>query len=146
VVDAIENGCKTSKITSFLKSARESMLKQLILAAGLVALSATPSFAVEKRCGWLSNPTPGNWFLTDRDRTWDIGLQGGFQAKGIDTISDLSARPNQYVRTNGSYGYACACMDVIADKSKGRITRIQSMKQLPLRQCRTDPALPRMER
>ncbi|MBL7685903.1 MAG: DUF4087 domain-containing protein, partial [Deltaproteobacteria bacterium] len=36
----------------------------------------------ETRCGWIDNPTPANWDLTDRDRTWTIGVQGGVQAEG----------------------------------------------------------------
>ena len=27
--------------------------------------------------GWLQNPTPGNWWLVDRDGEWTIGTQGG---------------------------------------------------------------------
>jgi Protein of unknown function (DUF4087) len=114
----------------------------IVLNVGFLALSAAPAFALEKRCGWLANPTPANWFLRDRDTTWVIGLQGGFQAQGIDKIPDLSR--TQYVRTNGSYGYACACLDVMADKKRGRITQISQVKQLPLKQCRDDRSLPKM--
>src|SRR5690349_18304425 len=35
-----------------------------------------------RRCGWVDNPTPSNWWLVDRDGEWEIGLQGGYQAKG----------------------------------------------------------------
>jgi hypothetical protein len=30
------------------------------------ALLAYPAAAREQRCGWLVNPTPGNWWLIDR--------------------------------------------------------------------------------
>ena len=30
----------------------------------------------ERRCGWLANPTPGNWWLIDADRTWTLSSQG----------------------------------------------------------------------
>src|SRR5262245_20967552 len=33
----------------------------------------------ERRCGWVDNPTPSNWWLVDRDGEWEIGLQGGYQ-------------------------------------------------------------------
>jgi hypothetical protein len=32
--------------------------------------------AEENRCGWFSNPTPGNAWLKDRDGEWTIGTQG----------------------------------------------------------------------
>ena len=47
--------------------------------------TATKVFAAtpfETRCGWFSNPTPSNAFLSDRHGEWIIGLQGGHQAKG----------------------------------------------------------------
>lgn len=31
----------------------------------------------ENRCGWVDNPTPANWWLTDRDGEWVIGVPGG---------------------------------------------------------------------
>lgn len=32
-----------------------------LLAAALLALTLAPAPAAENRCGWLVNPTPGNW-------------------------------------------------------------------------------------
>lgn len=49
----------------------------------------------------------------------------------------------EYVTTNGNYGYACACLRVVADRNEMRIISIQSAKQLPLRTCRQDPNLPK---
>lgn len=49
----------------------------------------------------------------------------------------------EYVTTNGSYGYACACLRVVTDRSQMRIISIQGGKQLPLRTCRQDPKLPK---
>jgi len=96
--------------------------------------------AVEKRCGWLQNPTPANWWLVDRDGSWTISVQGGYQAPGIDNIPDLSQ--GDYVMTNGYYGYACACLDVTANRRTMRITNIYRAEQLPLVTCEDDPALP----
>jgi hypothetical protein len=44
------------------------------------------------------------------------------------------------VRTNGNYGYACACMSVETD-GKERITKVLSFRQLKLAKCRADKAL-----
>ncbi len=112
----------------------------------LVFLLAAPLYAqpIERRCGWLNNPTPANWFLVDRAAAWDIGIQGGFQARGIEKINLQNER--DYVRTNGNYGYGCACMDVTTTRSGGtwRITSIRSFRQLPLKQCLEDPDLPKL--
>jgi hypothetical protein len=59
----------------------------------------------------------------------------------MDNIPPIGDR--EYVRTNGNYGYACACLNVTTDSKKMRITRIQSGEQLPLRTCREDRNLPK---
>ncbi len=102
---------------------------------------AKPSLgAIETRCGWLDNPTPANWWLTDRDGEWGISFQGGYQANGMENIPDLSS--GEYVETNGHYGYACVCLDVTTNLSARKITSIDSGEQLPLSRCQEDPALP----
>ncbi len=97
--------------------------------------------ATETRCGWLQNPSPANLWLTDRHGSWTITAQGGYQAAGIDNIPSMSDR--EYVTTNRSYGYACACLRVVADRNQMRIITIQSGRQLPLKTCRQDPNLPK---
>jgi hypothetical protein len=92
----------------------------------------------ERRCGWVDNPTPANWWLIDRDATWEIGVQGGHQADG-----DLPAFGNAWVETNGHYGYGCACMDVRVDRSTHRILAFRNAKALPLARCKQDQNLPR---
>ena len=106
----------------------------------LLAAAAFPALA-ETRCGWLDNPTPANWWLTDADGEWLIGAQGGYQAPGMDNMPDMSTAG--WVRTNGYYGYGCACMNVSTNRRSMRITRIRSARPVPLRQCRNDRALPR---
>ena len=98
------------------------------------------SRAEETRCGWISNPTPRNWWLDDRDKTWTIMTQGPEDEppEGMDLISDISEK--EFVRTNGYYGYGCACLSVETDGDE-RITKIFSFRQLPLSQCRNDKAL-----
>lgn len=119
------------------------MKKSLVVCLSLVSILvgfAPASQAVEKRCGWLRNPTPANWWLIDSAGTWTISVQGGYSARGMAKIPDLSR--SQYVATNGGYGYACACLDVAANRRTMRITNIYTAKQLPLRTCQQDPALP----
>jgi hypothetical protein len=111
------------------------MIISLMLAA---ALAASP--APVQRCGWLDNPTPGNWSLIDRDGEWLIGVQGGYQAPGSDNLPDMSTKG--WVETNaGGHGYGCACMTVTVDKRSTRVTRVVSGRPVPLRQCRADPKL-----
>ena len=99
---------------------------------------ADTAAAAANRCGWFENPTPGNAWLSDRDRTWIIGTQGGHQADG-----DWPAfGDDQWIVTNGSsYGYGCACMSVRADADNGHVLRIDDARALPLSRCRADPAL-----
>jgi hypothetical protein len=115
---------------------QKSGLFGLALAAALV-LSFPASAAM--RCGWIANPTPGNWWLTDAQGTWVMMTQGqGEGAEGMDLIPDLTE--GDWVVTNGSsYGYGCACADVTTRGEN--ITRIRSFRQLPLSRCERDPAL-----
>ena len=106
----------------------------------LVAPAQTPAGA-ERRCGWLANPTPGNYWLTDRDGEWALSAQGGYQAPGMDEMPDMST--NGWVPTNGSYGYGCACMTVRTDRRTMRVTRLYAATPVPLRQCRNDRTLRR---
>lgn len=108
----------------------------------LILLVAAPASATERRCGWLSNPTPGNWSLIDRAGEWTIGEQGGYQASGIDRIPAQSSR--EWVVTNaGDYGHGCVCLTVAADRAAMRIRRIVSGTPRRLAQCRADRLLPR---
>jgi hypothetical protein len=95
-----------------------------------------------RRCGWLSNPTPANWWLTDADGQWILGTQGADQAPGMDEMPDMSTAG--WVETNGSYGYGCACMTITAD-GEGKVTRIADASPRPLKQCRADRKLPKPE-
>jgi hypothetical protein len=59
----------------------------------------------------------------------------------MERIPDMTER--EYVTTNGIYGYACACLDVAANRRTMRIATIYKAEQLPLATCHQDPALPR---
>lgn len=112
---------------------------RMILTCALLAC-APAAMAAQNRCGWLQNPTPGNYWLDDADGSWTILTQGSdIEPDGIDLLPDISE--GDYVRTNGNYGYACACLNVETDSTDGRITEILSFRQLQLSKCRKDPNL-----
>ncbi|MBV5262402.1 DUF4087 domain-containing protein [Synechococcus moorigangaii CMS01] len=103
---------------------------------------AQASTTFETRCGWFSNPTPGNISLYDADREWVIGVQGGHQ---VATDWDWpNFAPDQWVVTNaGSYGYGCACMDVQVNGATGTINDIRNVRAQAIAICQQDPALSR---
>jgi hypothetical protein len=111
-----------------------------LLTLALLA-AALPAHAAERRCGWLQNPTPANWWLIDRNGEWTIGTQGGRQADGMDTMPDMSTKG--WVETNGHHGYGCACMTVEVNRKTKQITRVINATPIPLRKCRADRALPK---
>ena len=115
-------------------------MKRLVMALAFVTLSQAPSaHAADNRCGWVDNPTPGNWTLTDADGQWIIMSQGGFEAGGMENIGDISA--GDYVATNGNYGHACGCMKVDTDGS-GYVTQVYSFRQSSIAKCENDGTLP----
>jgi hypothetical protein len=97
--------------------------------------------AGERRCGWLSNPTPGNYWLTDKDGQWILATQGGDQAPGMDDMPDMSTAG--WVETNVHYGYGCACITIAHDPATRKVTRIAKAEPKPLKQCRADRSLPK---
>ncbi|MGZ8998190.1 MAG: DUF4087 domain-containing protein [Allosphingosinicella sp.] len=102
--------------------------------------AAKPVAASGRRCGWLHNPTPANWWLVDRDGQWVLGTQGREPVAGMDEMPDMSA--GEWVETNGSYGYGCACLDMVVDPPTGDVLRISAATPKPLAQCRRDRTLP----
>jgi hypothetical protein len=99
-----------------------------------------PVAASARRCGWLHNPTPANWWLVDRDGEWILGTQGSEPVPGMDDMPDMSTAG--WVETNGPHGYGCACMDMVVDPASGDVVRISAAKPKPLAQCRSDRKLP----
>lgn len=91
----------------------------------------------ELRCGWYANPTPGNHWLTDADGEWTLGVQGGHQAEGdFPEFAD-----DQWVKTNGYYGYGCACIRARVDVGTREVLEIKEAYARPLTACKNDPAL-----
>jgi Protein of unknown function (DUF4087) len=90
-------------------------------------------------CGWIDNPTPANWWLTDKFGNWTISAQGGHHADG-EAMPDFGAN---WVKTNGSYGYGCACLNAHVSRSTWTVNRVSSVKVQKLNVCQTDPNIPR---
>jgi Protein of unknown function (DUF4087) len=127
---------------------RAETAKAVPAAAKPAPEAAAPGKAVQaaaggrRRCGWLSNPTPANWWLTDAEGQWILATQGADQAPGMDEMPDMSIAG--WVETNGHYGYGCACMTITAG-ADGKVTRISDAAPKPLKQCRADKKLPKPE-
>lgn len=115
------------------------MLRTSLLTLALVGLplSVHATEKTERRCGWFENPSPANATLTDRDGTWQIATQGGYQAKG--NWPRFSAK--QWVTTHGAYGYGCSCMTVSTDAASRQLNNLTKAAERPLAACRNDPAL-----
>lgn len=103
------------------------------------AAAGAAQAAPERRCGWLVNPTPANWWLRDRDGEWVISVQGGPEVPGMDGLPDMTT-PG-WVATNGSYGYGCACLMLETGPGR-RVLRVVSGEPLPIARCRGDRTLP----
>ncbi len=120
------------------------MMYRTIAALLMLAASCLAAPAAEMRCGWLENPTPGNWWLTDRDGSWTLATQGDdYRDEVMDKVPPFDEA--QYVATNGNYGYGCACLSVDVDKVETRIVRVHSGKTIPLTKCEADKTLKRVE-
>jgi Protein of unknown function (DUF4087) len=104
-------------------------------------ITHTAASAFERRCGWLHNPTPANWWLVDKDGTWILMRQGETEPAGFEIIPDISKR--YYVKTNGNYGYTCACIGGDFSIAQKKVSRLTSFNQRPLSACRNDRALPK---
>ena len=114
-------------------------LATLAFGTGPSGASLTEANEFETRCGWFSNPTPGNASLYDRDREWIIGVQGGYQAEG--DWPDFA--PKQWVETNVHYGYGCACLRLRVNPKTHEVIEIESARARPLATCRRDRSLRR---
>ncbi|MGH8820611.1 MAG: DUF4087 domain-containing protein [Rhodoferax sp.] len=112
----------------------------IVILTGLLAGGACakePALKAQTRCGWWDNPTPQNVSLFDHDGEWIVGIQGDHQAEG----DWPNFKASQWVNTNRSYGYGCACLDVVLDPRTHEVIRIRSAHARPLSVCRGDPAL-----
>jgi hypothetical protein len=123
-------------------SASSGQIQREILAAeGAPPDGPAGTGASVRRCGWLSNPTPGNWWLFDGHGEWILAVQGGYQAAGLDDMPDMTTAGWEEV--NRHYGYGCACMTLTVDPATRKVTRIANARPKPLKQCHDDRRLPR---
>ena len=119
-------------------------LREQIVALTAVLSAGVPAMA-ESRCGWLDNPTPANYWLTDADGAWTLMVQGGAIENGF---IDLPAEQFDFAdeweyRNVGSYGFGCACIEGdFGPVGSGEVVQVREMRPLPLAKCRADPALP----
>jgi len=114
---------------------------KLAAAIGLSLLSFS-AVSAEYRCGWIENPGPGTWWLTDKEASWEISTRGGYSvpADSIDNLPEVI--DSEYVRTSGIYGYSCGCLSVGVDKQSRRILKIYSKgKQELLKKCLEESAI-----
>lgn len=116
-------------------------MRLALCAATVAALLPAAAARAETRCGWIVNPTPGNWWLTDAESDWNLATQGTEGAPGMELIPDLTE--GEWVETNGSYGHGCACVEVDTD-GIDTVFEVFSFRQLPLARCENDRALPGM--
>lgn len=111
------------------------LLSILLLTLPLGVMSA------EKRCGWLENPSPANLWLIDSDSEWTISVQG----RGFADEASMEKMPvideNEFVRTNGNYGFSCVCLDVKTDKQSSEVLEVYGGEQLLLKKCLEDPGI-----
>ena len=112
----------------------------LIRSIAVLALFPGAAGAAERRCGWLENPTPANFYLRDRQGEWVMGEQGGYQAARMDELPDLTT--GGWVRTNGNYGHGCACITGTFDSRSRQVIRADEAEAVPLARCKADRTLP----
>ncbi|WP_198528026.1 DUF4087 domain-containing protein [Rhodobacter capsulatus] len=114
------------------------------LGTGLGAGAVLAEARSETRCGWFVNPTPGNFYLTDAEGDWWFAAQGALEVGGWDNLDWSEADfGDDWVATNGSYGYGCACAaGDYGRAAEGEVWFIDRLKALSLAKCLRDPALP----
>ena len=95
--------------------------------------------AAQHLCGWVENPTPANWTLTDKTAQWIINTQGGHQAGDM---PDFQKGKSFWVKTQpNGYGYGCGCIDAKADAATHEVASFTKASVLKLSVCRKDKAL-----
>jgi hypothetical protein len=99
--------------------------------------------SAELRCGWVDNPTPANWWLTDRDGGWTLSVQGvGDRDNGFFDIPNGWNFQDQWRETNGFYGYGCGCVEGKVDNTTNWVSEVTALTAKALAVCEGDPALP----
>ena len=127
------------KTTNLKIIAKSLAAAWFVTVVSLSTVSAQASKKFETRCGWFDNPTPGNYWLSDKDNEWIFGVQGSYQLEGFEFPK---FKKNQWVNYFGrSYGYGCACFEMQVDRETKYVLQIRKSWAKPLSACRTDKAL-----
>lgn len=130
-----------------------SALSVMLGALLSLMLHATPSKSArtdsapsrtQRLCGWYDNPSPQNAYLIDRTGEWVLSEMAGHQAEG--NWSPDFGKSQWFLSGSGSYGYGCACMNVIAEKANMKITKVLSSRARPIDACYFDKTLPKRKR
>jgi len=106
----------------------------LTIALAPLAHAAEPE---EHVCGWYENPMPRVINLIDHDGSWKVATSDGYSAPGQKPVF----RSSQWVRTNGDYGYGCACLSGDMDEQTHTVNAITSATPRTLAACRADTSL-----
>jgi hypothetical protein len=123
-----------------------AMIAALCLFAPPADTRASDAPGLERRCGWISNPTPGNWDFIDKDGDWTISDQGGDDSVLDGLPEDRPDGKRWWVKTQDSgYGYGCMCLNVQVDEQDKTFVKIDGGKSLPIVKCRQDPAIKKLE-
>jgi len=112
----------------------------LVPALLLASIGCSPAAAqpgAHNRCGRVSNPEPGNVWLRDRRGEWLLSSRGGYHARGIENLPDLTARGQG--NANGSYDYACICITATVDPRNHRVEHLYSARLGTPTECRRGP-------
>jgi hypothetical protein len=114
----------------------------VITATTVLTISAT-SYARERRCGWVVNPTPGSWFFKDKDGIWELSSQGRLGVPGFDDMGDVGIEdiPIREDDPESLWRAACACFEMSVDSTQTKVLRIIKATKRPIAACRKDRAI-----
>lgn len=123
------------------------MVKALFISVSFfifIASGQAETKKIEKRCGWISNPSKDYLFITDSQASWIISAMNDYYAPGFEKISIPNPESDKYVRNNGGYGYFCGCMDVETGGGAAlpHVKEIHSFKVNSIKTCLEDQNLP----
>lgn len=109
-----------------------------------VVANSAAAQSTERRCGWIDNPTPANWWIEDRDAAWLLFKQGDLSVSSngfLDLPAAASRFGEEWVNLNdfNGYGYGCGCVE--GQFLDGIAVSIEAMEPLPLARCEVDSAL-----
>jgi Protein of unknown function (DUF4087) len=105
---------------------------------------AATSATAKVLCGWYDNPSPQNAYLIDRTGEWVLSEMGGHQTEG--DWNPNFKKSQWFLSGSGGYGYGCACMKVVTNKTSMQITRVLSAKARAIDACYFDKTLPKRKR